>query len=69
MRHVATTIEFPPAGPELRLITIHTLYNIYIHQYFSHDLEDLTVARDIAEFEKNIQFARPASTLNGFNVG
>ena len=67
MRHVATPIDFPPAGPGLRLITIDTLY--YIHQYFSHGLEDLTAARDIEEFEKNIHFARPASTLDGYNVG
>ena len=69
MRHVATTIDFPPADPGLRLINIHTLYNICIHQYFSHDLEDPTAARDIAEFERNIHFSRPASTLDGFNVG
>ena len=35
---------------------------------FSKDEDDLSIARDIAEFEKNIHLSVPVSTLDGFNV-
>ena len=67
MRHVATPIDFPSKGPGLRYIVI-TIVMTCASEYSSNELEDLTIARDIAEFEKNISFARPATTLDGFSV-
>ena len=31
-------------------------------------MDELTAARDIEEFERNIKFARPLASVEGFNV-
>ena len=39
-----------------------------LDHYFSEKEEELSIARDIAEFEKNKHLAKPSNTLDGMRV-
>ena len=44
------------------------IWEWFLDQYCSEKEEELLIARDIAEFEKNKHLAKPSNTLDGMRV-
>ena len=44
------------------------IWEKFLNHYNSEKEEELSIARDIAEFEKNNHLAKPSNTLDGMRV-